>query len=165
MITDSYPVSATLEPVGASGAEPHWAGPELSAEPAVVRRQRILLVEDEELLRRSLRMILEFEGYQVTEAANGAEALSLFTVSEFDLVITDFEMPVVDGSELAVGIKRLAPSLPILMVTGSQRACCGVGNPADALLSKPFTVPDLRCALGKLLSARPVAARPCAVLV
>ena len=102
---------------------------------------------------------------QDTEAGNGAEALSLFTVGEFDLVITDFEMPVMEGNELASSLKLLEPSLPILMVTASERARGEVENPVDALLNKPSTMRELRCALGSLLSARPAPARPGAVLV
>jgi CheY-like chemotaxis protein len=106
-----------------------------------------------------LRTILEQEGHQVTEARNGAEALDLFTIGEFDLVITDFEMPVMEGNKLAVGIKRLAPSLPIMMVTGSGWAQRDARNPVDALLNKPFTAAELLWALRELLSARPEAAQ------
>ena len=123
-----------------------------SAERAVVRDKRILLVDDEEQLRAVVRMILELDGHQVTEASNGAEALSLLTMGEFDLVITDFEMPVMKGNELAVRIKVFDPLLPILMVTASERARLDAENPVDALMHKPLTVPELHYALGKLLS-------------
>ncbi len=165
MIENSYPLSASLEPRHTGGAEAPWVGSELSAPQTVVRGKRILLVEDQEPVRAALRMMLELDGHQVTEASNGAEALNLFTIGEFDLVITDFEMPVMKGKELAVSIKLFAPSLPILMITASDRARGGVENPVDAFLDKPFTVRDLRCALGKLLSARPDRAQPSAVLV
>ncbi|HWX18401.1 MAG TPA: response regulator [Candidatus Binatia bacterium] len=127
----------------------------MSAEPADVRGRRILLVDDEASIRACLRMMLEMEGHQVTEASDGAEALTSFTIGQFDLVITDFEMPVMKGNELAVGIKQLAPSVPILMITASARACREAENPVDALLSKPFMVNDLHCVVRKLLSARP----------
>jgi two-component system capsular synthesis sensor histidine kinase RcsC len=156
-------VSATFEPLQASGAEVPWVGRELSAKEDVVRGKRILLVEDQEPLRAHLRMMLELDGHQVTEASNGAEALNLFTIGDFDLVITDFEMPVMKGNELAVSLKLLVPSLPILMITASDRARGDVENPVDALLNKPLTVPDLRGALGQLLSARPDPAQPSAL--
>jgi CheY-like chemotaxis protein len=108
-------------------------------------------------------MMLELEGHQVTEARNGAEALNLFSIGHFDLVITDFEMPVMKGNMLAVRIKELAPSLPILMITASARARRNAENPVDALLDKPFLVPDLHRALGKLFSARPEPAHPTVV--
>jgi CheY-like chemotaxis protein len=127
--------------------------PDLSAEPAKVRGKRILIVEDEASIRACLRMMLEMEGHLVTEASDGVEALRSFIIGQFDLVITDFEMPAMKGNELAVGIKQLAPAVPILMITASARARREAENPVDALLSKPFMVSDLRCALRGLLSA------------
>jgi len=164
-MANSYPISATLELPQPSGAKAPLVGLELSDKQAVVRGKRVLVVDDEEPFRACVRMMLELDGHQVTEANNGAEALHLFTIGEFDLVITDFQMPVMEGNELAVSIKLLAPSLPILMITASERARGDVENPADALLNKPITVPDLRRALGKLLSACPDPHQPSAVLV
>jgi CheY-like chemotaxis protein len=69
-------------------------------------------------------------------------------------------MPVMEGNELAVNIKLLAPFLPILMITASATARCDDENPVDALINKPFTVTDLHHALGKLLSPRPEPAQP-----
>ena len=152
MIENRNVVLENFEPLQAGGAEPPWVGRDLSAE-QVVRGKRVLIVDDEEPLRACLRTMLELEGYQVTEANNGARALKLFNVGEFDLVITDFQMPVMEGNKRAANIKLLAPTLPILMVTASARARCDAENPVDALLNKPFTVTDLHCAVEKLLSA------------
>ena len=155
MIENRHPVLESFEPIHVGGVETLWVGRDVSAEPPVIRGKRILLVDDEEPLRACLRMMLELEGYQVTEASNGAEALNLFTKGEFDLVITDFQMPVMEGNKLAVNLKLLAPSLPILMVTASGRAGRDAENPVDALLNKPFTVTELHCALRQLLAASP----------
>lgn len=165
MIENRHTVLATFEPMPIEGADTPWDGRESSDTQAVVRGKRILLVDDQKLVRAALRMMLELDGHQVTEACDGAEALKLFTISEFDLVITDFEMPVMAGNQLAVGIKQLAPSLPILMITASEGARRGAENPVDALLDKPLTVTDLRCAVAKLLSALPAPAQRGAVLV
>jgi two-component system, cell cycle response regulator CpdR len=147
-------VSASLEAFQ-RGAEARWTGGDLIAEPVEVRGKRILIADDEETIRAWLRMVLELEGHQITEASNGAEALKLFKGGEFDLVITDFEMPVMQGNTLAIGIKLLNPSLPILMITGSGSARRDGRNPVDALLSKPFTTADLHGALERLLLTRP----------
>lgn len=160
MIENRHHVLTSFEPLQNGGAEASWVRPDLSVEQVEVRGKRILLVEDEEPLRACLRMMLEFAGHQVTEANNGAEGLNLFGIGEYDLVITDFDMPVMAGNRLALGIKLLAPSLPILMVTGSERARRDARNPVDALLKKPFTVTDLHCALQKLLLARREPAEP-----
>src|SRR5579859_6751699 len=155
MTENRHPVLTRFEALQSEGDEARWVGPDLSAEQVEVRGKRILLVEDEEPLRACLRMMLEFAGHQVTEASNGAEGLNLFSIGEYDLVITDLEMPVMGGNRLAIGIKLLAPSLPILMITASERARRDAQNPVDALLHKPFTVAELHSELGKLLSPRP----------
>ena len=159
MIEDRHSVLEGFEPRQTGGTEARWIEHDLSAEHVALRGKRILLVDDEEPVRACMRMMLELEGLQVTEASNGAEALHLFALGEFDLVITDFQMPVMQGNELAVNLKLLAPSLPILMVTASGRARREVENPVDALLSKPFAVTELRCTLRKLFSVRQAAAQ------
>jgi two-component system, cell cycle response regulator CpdR len=121
-------------------------------EPNVVREKRILLVDDETAIRGAFRMMLEIDDHAVTEASNGAEALDLFTKGRFDLVMTDFEMPVMKGNELAVRIKQLAPHQPILMVTAYGKELGDSENPVDGILNKPFTVDDLRQAIAKLLA-------------
>jgi CheY-like chemotaxis protein len=151
MIENSDTVSANFEPLDTDGAEAPWVE---------VRGKRILLVEDEEPLRACLLMLLQQEGHQVTEASNGVEAMNLFTSGLFDLVITDFEMPLMKGNMLSTAIKLMAPSLPILMITACPRARRDAENPVDALLNKPFNVPELYSALRTLLAAQPEPAQP-----
>jgi CheY-like chemotaxis protein len=119
----------------------------------VIRGKRILLVDDESSVRGAFRMMLEIDEHTVTEANNGAEALDLFTKGQFDLVITDFEMPVMKGNELAIRIKRLAPARPILMITAYEKELGDSENPVDAILNKPFTLDQLSRAITKLLPA------------
>ena len=163
MIENQHSVLTSFEPLETAGAAAPWVGRDWIDEQVEVRGKRILIVDDEESLRACLRMMLELDGHQVTEASNGAEALRLFTLGDFDLVITDFEMPILNGSELALGIKLLSASLPILMITASEKARRDAQNPVDALMHKPFTVSELHGALGKLLWARPDAAQPVTV--
>ena len=118
----------------------------------IIRGKRILLVDDEPGVRGSFRMILELDDHTVTEANNGAEALDLFTKGQFDLVATDFEMPVMKGNELAVRIKDLAPRQPVLMITAHEKELGDPENPVDSILIKPFTLDALRGAIGMLLS-------------
>ena len=153
-------VVARLEPPETGGAPTPWSGSEVRADRAPACGKRILLVDDEDSLRACLRLMLELAGYRVTEARDGVEALKIFAVGEFDLVITDFNMPVMQGNELAVKLKLLAPSQPILMITASPRARSEPQNPVDALLNKPFLVAELHHALGKLLSPGVEPARP-----
>ena len=114
-------------------------------------RKRILLVDDEQPVRESIRLLLSRDEHTVVEANNGAEAFSLFTRAQFDLVVTDFEIPFMKGSELAARIKQLAPRQPILMITGHGKRP-SPDNPVDAVLDKPFNLAQLRKAMAGLLA-------------
>lgn len=154
MIENRQPVLSASDPPPAIDPGAAWVEGDLSAEPIDVRGKRILLVDDQDSVRSALRMMVELDGHQVTEARNGADALRLFGMSVFDLVITDYEMPLMRGDELVFRLKQLSPSLPILMITASEKARNHLGNPADALLDKPFMLAELRGALERLLSTR-----------
>jgi CheY-like chemotaxis protein len=123
----------------------------MNMEQKIIRAKRILLVDDEPSVREAFRMMLEFDGHSVTEANDGAEALDLFARGQIDLVVTDFEMPVMKGNELAVRIKQLAPQQPILMITAHGKELGDSMNPVDSILNKPFTMDNLREAIAKLL--------------
>jgi CheY-like chemotaxis protein len=127
----------------------------LMKEPGKVLRKRILLAEDQQDVRVMTKMLLDVDEHDVTEAANGREALELFTPDRFDLVITDYSMPVMKGDELARNIKRLAPSEPILMITGSDGELAVTQAVVDAVLLKPFSFADLRQAIARLLCPIP----------
>ncbi len=64
--------------------------------------KRILLVDDERAVRQTVRDLLNYDEHHVVEANNGAEALNLFAEGRFDLVLTDWRMPFIEGDELAV---------------------------------------------------------------
>jgi CheY-like chemotaxis protein len=129
-------------------------------EQSIIRGKRILLVDDEPSIRGCFRMMLEIDDHTVTEANNGAEALELFTKGQFDLVMTDFEMPVMKGDELAVRIKQRAPKQPVLMITAYRKELRDSKNPVDSILNKPFTLESLRGAIAKLLSNWPDSPSP-----
>jgi DNA-binding response OmpR family regulator len=123
----------------------------LEAEPR--SGKRILLVEDDRVLREILRRLFVQDSHTVVEATNGAEGLALFCKGAFDLVVTDFEMPFLKGDELARRIKKIAPNQAILMITAfSHRP--GMDNPVDAIVTKPCGSACLREIIGKLLSRR-----------
>jgi putative two-component system response regulator len=115
--------------------------------------KRILIADDEPAVRDAIRLLLRVDQHQVSEATNGREALNLFARQPFDLVITDMEMPLMKGNELAASIKRLVPKQPILMITAYAEKLGGAANnPVDALLNKPFTFADLRATIARLLT-------------
>jgi CheY-like chemotaxis protein len=113
--------------------------------------KNILLVDDDSGVRGSIKVLLSIDRHTVTEAANGHEALQLFTGSRYDLVITDYFMPEMLGDELAENIKNIAPAQPILMVTAYLEKLVNGGRLAGAVLGKPFSVDDLRQAMAKLI--------------
>jgi two-component system cell cycle sensor histidine kinase/response regulator CckA len=117
--------------------------------------KRILLAEDQQDVRELTKLLLGLDEHIVTEAGNGREALGLFSPDRFDLVITDYLMPLMKGDELARNIKRLAPTEPILMITGSAEELGDMRGAVDAVLSKPFVFEDLRQAMAQLLSPAP----------
>jgi CheY-like chemotaxis protein len=113
--------------------------------------KRILLVDDERLVRETVRLLLGQFGFTVVEANNGAEALGLFARGCFDLVVTDYEMPFLKGNELAAKIRRLAPRQPILMITGFGH-CASPNNPVDAVIGKPLNFARLRLLMDDLIN-------------
>ena len=119
--------------------------------PTNVYRKRILLADDHPEVRQTVKLLLGMDQHTVAEAANGREALDLFAPDRFDLVITDYAMPEMRGDELAANIKQMAPSQPILMITGTVEQLNGLAPSVDGLLCKPFGFQDLRRAIAKLV--------------
>ena len=123
----------------------------MNTETDALTGKRILLVEDERVVREALRLLFTQDSHTVVEANNGAEAFTLFHRQKFDLVVTDFEMPFIKGDELATRIRRVAPNQPILMITAfSHRP--SIDNPVNAVVSKPFDSARLRKLMNDLLS-------------
>ena len=113
--------------------------------------KRILLVDDDESARQSIKLLLNIDRHAVTEAKDGIEALEFLATESFDLVIVDYAMPKMLGGDLAAIIKRAKPDQPILMVTAYMEQLVGSDTPVDALLGKPFGIEELRRAIAKLL--------------
>jgi CheY-like chemotaxis protein len=122
------------------------------AEQKRILGKRILLVEDDRGARESIRLLLTIDRHVVVEAPGGEEALELLESQPFDLVILDYFMPGMRGSQLARHIWDIAPSLPIVMVTAYLEKLTASDKPVDAVIGKPFSIEDLRRAIAKLLS-------------
>lgn len=104
---------------------------------------KILIVDDEMPIRRTLRDILEFEGYDVDEAMDGLECVSKVQKEKYDVVITDIKMPKMDGIEALERLQILSPETPVIMVSGHgtiDTAVEAVKKGAFDFISKP---PDL----------------------
>jgi len=119
---------------------------------------RILVVDDDELLRQSMRAILEREGHSVTIAHGGQAGIDVFGAAfergeRFDVVITDLGMPHVDGRAVAATVKSVSPRTPVILLTGwGQHLRDGNDIPphVDHMLNKPANLTELRAALAGL---------------
>lgn len=118
----------------------------------------LLIVDDEVTLLHTLAANLAFEGFEVTTAESGAEALELAQRQDFAVVLTDARMPVLNGFELCAALRALRPELPVLIMTADppeevERERREAG--ATTVLSKPFAIEALAQTLRQ--AARPPA--------
>jgi len=131
-----------------------------AAELAVPARQRILIVDDDPLLIRSLRDILERDGHMVVIAHGGQEGIETFRAAcagsdTFAAVFTDLGMPSVDGRQVASAVKAASPFTPVILLTGWGERLLADGDippHVDQVLSKPPKLRDLRQALARCLT-------------
>jgi two-component system, OmpR family, alkaline phosphatase synthesis response regulator PhoP len=116
--------------------------------------QRILLVEDEATIRSTVKLNLELEGYDVTEARDGKEGYDYFQSAYFDLIITDVMMPEMDGYILCQKIRLANHQIPIIILTAkgaSDERVHGLKLGADDYLAKPFNLEELLLRVSKLI--------------
>jgi signal transduction histidine kinase len=126
--------------------------------PAVARRLRILLVDDDPLLTKSLQDTLQEDGHVVAATSGGQAGIDAFTAAAqrgevFDVVITDLGMPHVDGRKVASSIKAISPTTPVILLTGwGQRLIASNESQPhiDKVLAKPPRLHELRAALAEL---------------
>ena len=106
---------------------------------------RILLAEDDDIMREYLVRALTSAGYDVTDVDCGTAALPYVQSGTFDLLLTDIVMPEMDGIELAQQAASVAPNMRIMFITGFAAVSLRAGEtvPQAKLLSKPFHLKDL----------------------
>jgi CheY-like chemotaxis protein len=110
--------------------------------------RKILLVDDEMLVRSGTAMMIDELGHNVTEAVSGKQALEILAVQpDFDLVITDYRMPDMDGMELIAAARNLVPHLKAILMTGYDADDPRFAELDAGSLSKPFGLQDLERAL------------------
>jgi len=117
-------------------------------------KSRILVVDDEESHRIMLRAVLKEEGYDVSEASDGAEAVKAVEQEPFDLILLDIRMRTMDGIEALIEIRKISPLMPVLIMT----AYASVKTAVEALkagafeyLTKPLDIEELKILIEKAL--------------
>ena len=120
---------------------------------------RILLVEDEELIRLAFLAALEEAGHEVAEAANGSRALELLDEGGFDLVVTDVLLPRVNGLTIIRTVVSQFPETRVIAISGGSARLSASDNleisesfGADAILSKPVSEQELRDTVDRVLA-------------
>lgn len=115
---------------------------------------RILLIDDDALLRDTVAQMLELDHHVITEACNGREGLARFQPGHHDLVLTDVLMPEMDGAELISELRKHHPGLPIIAMSGGRRVLSPTFNlqtaslaGATSQLAKPFSRQQLQQAV------------------
>lgn len=119
--------------------------------------KKILIVDDELNMRLVLSAMLKKEGYEISAASNGKEALQILQSNKFAVVITDLKMPDVDGMELLIRIAERYPEIPVIMITAHGTIATAVEalkKGAFDYITKPFDLDDLKNIVSKAIKTR-----------
>ena len=125
---------------------------------------KILVVDDEKLLVKGLKFNLENEGYEVQTAYDGAAAVELVRRESFDLVLLDWMMPVMSGSDACMKIREFS-NVPVIMLTARSEDAdklMGFACGADDYITKPFNILEVKARVRALLRRSTAASRPAA---
>jgi CheY-like chemotaxis protein len=138
--------------------------------PCLAARLRILLIDDDPMLIKSLRDALEGDGHAITAATGGQAGIDAFResmdasgASSFDVVITDLGMPHVDGRKVAASVHVMSPNTPIIMLTGWGHRLVAendIPEHVTRVLNKPPRMQELRVTLAELTGQRGVPGAP-----
>lgn len=127
---------------------------------------RILVVDDQREVRSALQRALERGGHEVMVAVDGLDGVRAVRSAPVDLALIDIHMPEMDGIELLINFKAAAPSMPVIVMSGSEQSrrldllkdASLLG--ATGILAKPFTLVELREAVSRALDQPPGGNRP-----
>jgi two-component system, cell cycle response regulator CpdR len=120
---------------------------------------RVLIADDEDSMRSLVARAIAMDGHDIVAAEDGAEALEILVRDGggFDLLLTDIQMPVMDGIALALTAARDFPDLTILLMTGfadQRERASNLNAIVHDVITKPFSVADIRTAVADALAAR-----------
>ena len=128
--------------------------PEIVSHNATVASPRVLVAEDDEVLRETVAELLRLEGYRVETVANGALALDALARSRPAVVLLDMKMPIMDGWELAREMKARDLHVPVVVMTGAPDPFyAAAAIRADGWLGKPFKLKELLPAIERVCAS------------
>jgi len=113
----------------------------------------ILVVDDDQFVRSLLRAVLECQGHSVIEAENGDKGLQAYQANPADVVITDMQMPVMDGLEMILELRRAFPTARVIAISGCKRTLNMVKTLVQHILEKPLGMEELLDTVQQLISA------------
>lgn len=119
-----------------------------------MEKKRVLIADDEEVVRMLLPEALKPNDYEIDVVENGAEAMSWIDKKTYDLVITDYMMPKMTGLELTRRIKAKYPDIPVLVVTGDGPVDDLLKSGATACITKPCNLLELRYTVRRILDEK-----------
>ena len=107
--------------------------------------EKILVVDDNNVLLTVVSKMLSLLGYEVSSADSGENGLNVFQKSNFDIVLSDYDMPGMDGVAFACSVKQCSPRTPVVIMTGSGRESVfsRKSTAVDEVISKPFTLAEI----------------------
>jgi len=119
-------------------------------------RCTILVADDDHEVRSLLKEELMEEGYQVEVAKNGLDVLCEIPFHKFDLIITDWKMPLRDGMSIVRTLQEVCPGVPVILMTayGSSKLKKEAQKAGAVYFQKPFSIEDLKGAIKKLLGSK-----------
>src|SRR5450631_1080139 len=146
--------SSTISPVVA-----HEGAAQVPLSQRGANMPRVLIADDEDSMRKLVARAIAMDGHETLTAEDGAEALDILNREQgaFDLLLTDIQMPVMDGIALALAAARDFPDLTILLMTGyadQRERAHGLNAIVHDVVTKPFSVADIRAAVAAALAAR-----------
>jgi CheY-like chemotaxis protein len=106
---------------------------------------KVLVVDDNNDLRIVVSKMLSRLGYEVSSADSGENGLSIFLKNKFDIVLSDYEIPGIDGVAFACSVKKSSPCTPVVIMTGAgkETVFSRESTAVDEVISKPFTLAEI----------------------
>jgi len=125
-----------------------------------MNKKRILIADDEPVMRDVMKSALSALDIEIDTVDDGNEAMERINKIAYDLVITDYLMPKMDGLELIRWMKSTYPSIPVILVTGTMSADAASNSKVAACITKPFKVSEFRNIVQRILWKYPKPKNP-----